>query len=136
MFNIVAPKKPAAQSLSQDGLSLLIPVDLAATLKLPTDWAQGWNLLAQTWHSLPPDAHLKDGGSYRQRRHACFVQDVPANTLTQTPHRAHWQPTDYNALHGGFERWFEPVQPAVAQASAWTELIAGFGRLFAQCARG
>ena len=52
--------------------------------------------------------------------------------MTQTPHRAHWQPTDYNALHGGFERWFEPVEPAIAQASAWTELITGFGSLFAQ----
>ena len=131
-FNIVAPQKPAAQSLSQDGLSLLLPVDLAATLKLPTGWVQDWNVLAKSWHRLPPDAHLKDGGSYRQRRHACFVQNVPASTLTQTPHRAHWQPTDYNALHGGFERWFEPVEPAVAQASAWTELITGFGSLFAQ----
>ena len=132
MFNIVAPKKPAAQSLSQDGLSLLSPADLAATLNLPTGWAQDWNVLAKSWHNLPPDAHLKDGGSYRQRRHACFVQDAAANTLTQTPHRAHWQPTDYNALHGGFERWFEPVEPVVAQAHAWTKLITGFGSLFAQ----
>ena len=132
MFNIVAPYKPAAQSLSQDGLSLLSPTDLSLTLKLPADWAQRWNHLAQTWHNLPPDAHLKDGGSYRQRRHACFVQSIAKNTLTLTPHRAHWQPTDYNALHGGFERWFEPIENDVAIASAWTELIAGFGRLFAQ----
>ena len=132
MFNIVAPYKPAAQSLGQDGLSLLFPSDLTATLKLPDDWEQGWCHLAQTWHNLPPDAHLKDGGSYRQRRHACFVQDIVNNLLTQTPHRAHWQPTDYNALHGGFERWFEPIEDNVTTASAWTHLIAGFGRLFAQ----
>lgn len=132
MFNIVAPQKPAAQSLTQDGLALLSPADLKATLKLSAGWAQGWDTLAKTWHKLPPDAHLKDGGSYRQRRHACFVQEVTANKLTQTPHRAHWQPTDYNALHGGFERWFEPVEPAVAGASAWTDLLTGFGKLFAQ----
>jgi hypothetical protein len=132
MFNIATAPKPAAQALSQDGLSLLSANELTSTLKLPTDWAQHWGELAQAWHNLPPDAHLKDGGSYRQRRHACFVQDVAANTLTQTPHRAHWQPTDYNALHGGFERWFEPVEPAVAQASAWTDLLAGFGTLFSQ----
>ncbi|MBC7649556.1 MAG: 2OG-Fe dioxygenase family protein, partial [Vitreoscilla sp.] len=136
MFNIVAPQKPAAQALSQDGLSLLSPTELIATLKLPAEWVQSWGDLAQSWHNLPPDAHLKDGGSYRQRRHACFVQDVAANTLTQTSHRAHWQPTDYNALHGGFERWFEPVEPAVAQASAWIDLIAGFGKLFAQVQTG
>ena len=132
MFNIVAPHKPAAQALSQDGLSLLSPTDLTVTLKLSAEWAQRWDELAQTWHNLPPDAHLKDGGSYRQRRHACFVQDVTTNNLRQTPHRAHWQPTDYNALHGGFERWFEPVETPVANAPAWTDLIAGFGQLFAQ----
>lgn len=132
MFNIVTPQKPAAQALRQDGLRLLSPTDLPAALQLPSDWAQHWDTLAQTWHNLPPDAHLKDGGSYRQRRHACFVQDLAANTLTQTPHRAHWQPTDYNALHGGFERCFEPVEVSVAQAPAWTDLLAGFGKLFAR----
>ena len=106
MFNIVAPHKPAAQALSQDGLSLLIPTDLTAALALPEDWARNWGKLTSAWNNLPPDAHLKDGGSYRQRRHACFVQDISSYSLTQTPHRAHWQPTDYNALHGGFERWF------------------------------
>ena len=132
MFNIVAPHKPAAQALSQDGLSLLTPLELTATLDLPAEWTQRWADLVPAWQDLPPDAHLKDGGRYRQRRHACFVQEVATNTLTQTPHRAHWQPTDYNALHGGFERWFEPVQASVAQAPAWTDLLAGFGKLFAQ----
>ena len=132
MFNIVTVHKPTAQALSQDGLSLLTPTDLNVALKLPASWAHDWSGLAEAWHNLPPDAHLKDGGSYRQRRHACFVQDIASDTLTQTPHRAHWQPTDYNALHGGFERWFEPVESAVAVASAWTDLLAGFGRLFAQ----
>ena len=132
MFNIVAPYKPAAQALSQDGLSLLFPTDLTPTLKLPAEWVQHWTNLATAWHNLPPDAHLKDGGSYRQRRHACYVQDIASGLLTQTPHRAHWQPTDYNALHGGFERWFEPVETHVANAPAWTDLIAGFGKLFAQ----
>ena len=132
MFNIATVKKPAAQALSQDGLSLLSPVDLPDTLNLPKDWLQRWNELAPSWHGLPPDAHLKDGGSYRQRRHACFEQDIAAKTLTQIAHRAHWQPTDYNALHGGFERWFDPIEPSVAQDAAWTELLAGFGKLFAQ----
>ena len=132
MFNIATVKKPAAQALSQDGLSLLSPAELAETLKLPNEWTAQWGNLASAWHNLPPDAHLKDGGSYRQRRHACFVQDVTNSTLTQTPHRAHWQPTDYNALHGGYERWFEPVEAAVAQDTAWTDLLAGFGKLFTQ----
>jgi hypothetical protein len=133
MFNIVPVHKPAAQSLSQDGLSLLQPGEFTSTLQLDSpNWAAGWSQLSASWDRLPPDAHLKDGGHYRQRRHACFVQQLSTDTLTQTPHRAHWQPTDYNALHGGFERWFDPVEPAVATAPAWTELIASLGRLFAQ----
>ncbi|MES2955311.1 MAG: 2OG-Fe dioxygenase family protein [Pseudomonadota bacterium] len=130
MLNIPTAPKPAVQALSQDGLRLLSPADLAEAL--PQGWMQGWTALAPSWDDLPPDAHLKDGGHYRKRRHSCFIQDLAGSALVQTPHRAHWQPTDYNALHGGFERWFEPVAPAVAAAVAWTTLLADLGRLFAQ----
>ena len=133
MFNIATVQKPAAQGLSQDGLSLLSRTELISTLQLPAAiWTQDWQALTDSWNRLPPDAHLKDGGHYRKRRHACFVQDTASGQLVQTPHRAHWQPTDYNALHGGFERWFDPVEPDVANAGAWTQLLTAFGKLFTQ----
>lgn len=132
MFNIPTVQKPAAQGLSQDGLSLLSPADLSATLSLSPGWAGQWPKLATSWEDLPPDAHLKDGGHYRRRRHSCFVQELPHGQLRQTSHRAHWQPTDYNALHGGFERWFEPIEAAVAAAPAWTSLLGALGQLFAE----
>ena len=133
MFNIATAPKPAAQALLQDGLSLLQPAEFKATLGLPAaDWQSQWQTLASSWDRLPPDTHLRDGGHYRHRRHACYVQTLSCNTLQATPHRAHWQPTDYNALHGGFERWFEPVEPAVSQAALWTGLLLALGRLFAQ----
>ena len=133
MFNIVTVQKPPVQALRQDGLSLLSPSDFTASLGLVApQWANDWNELSASWHRLPPDAHLKDGGHYRRRRHACFIQDLTGATLMQTQHRAHWQPTDYNALHGGFERWFDPVEPAVAEAPAWRELLLNLGKLFAQ----
>ena len=133
MFNIATPQKPTDQALRQDGLSLLLPANFTASLELSTPQrTSGWNGLVDSWNRLPPDAHLKDGGRYRRRRHACFVQELASGALEQTAHRAHWQPLDYNALHGGFERWFDPVEPAVAQAPAWLELLAALGRLFAQ----
>ncbi|MBG6077079.1 2OG-Fe dioxygenase family protein [Polaromonas sp. CG_9.11] len=133
MFNIATVQKPADQSLRQDGLSLLMPADFTSSLQLPVPlWTQEWQALTESWNRLPPDAHLLDGGNYRRRRHACFVQNLDGSALEQTPHRAHWQPTDYNALHGGFERWFDPVEPAVAEAPAWQDLLASLGRLFAQ----
>ena len=87
-------------------------------------------MLASAWNDLPRDEYLRDGGRYRSRRHACFVQDRERGTLTRTPHRPHWQPTTYNALHGGLERWFAPVEPAVADADAWRCLLSGCGALF------
>jgi len=133
MINIATAPKPAAQALLQDGLSLLQPAELKATLGLPAaDWQSQWTDMANSWDRLPPDTHLRDGGHYRHRRHACFVQTLAGNCLQEMPHRAHWQPTDYNALHGGFERWFEPVEPAVSQAALWTGLLLALGRLFAQ----
>lgn len=83
----------------------------------------GW---ASFWHDLPPDLHLKDGGRYRRRRHGCFVVD--GDHVEPAPHRAHWQPLEYNALHGGIERWFEPLPPALVADPAWARLLAGFAR--------
>jgi hypothetical protein len=83
--------------------------------------------LRASWGDLPPDKYLKDGGRYRRRRHSCFV--VGSGQVTQAPHRAHWQPVEYNALHGGMERWFEPIASAVAGAPAWHCLLQALGEV-------
>ncbi len=75
------------------------------------------------WSDLPPDAHLLDGGRYRRRRHGCFTVD--GATVVPVPPRPHWQPLQYNALHGGIERWFEPLEPALAAHPAWARLLIG-----------
>ena len=89
------------------------------------DWlsAQAAELqaLEPSWDDLPPDAYLRDGGRYRRRRHSCFVVD--GDTLTAAPHRAHWQPVAYNALHGGLERWFEPMAAGVVGQPVWQRLL-------------
>ncbi len=85
--------------------------------------------LRGSWDSLPRDEYLRDGGRYRSRRHACFIQE--GSELAQTPPRAHWQPTSYNALHGGLERWFEPIAPEVVHAPAWKKLLTSIGSLVA-----
>ena len=86
--------------------------------------------LAASWDDLPPDTYLKDGGRYRRRRHSCFV--VQEAALRQAPHRAHWQPVEYNALHGGMQRWFEPMRPEVADAGCWRQLLLALGRVSSQ----
>jgi hypothetical protein len=83
------------------------PADLA-------DWPAFWN-------DLPADAYLRDGGRYRRRRHSCFVVD--GDTVTQVPHRPHWQPLDYNALHGGIERHFEPMAASQVAHPLWQRCL-------------
>ena len=86
--------------------------------------------LKPSWEDLPPDDYLKDGGRYRRRRHSCFVFENGA--LAQAPHRAHWQSLDYNALHGGMRRWFQPIDPAVVADPAWRQLLSGLARACSQ----
>ncbi|WP_318013788.1 2OG-Fe dioxygenase family protein [Roseateles oligotrophus] len=83
----------------------------------------GLDELPAFWSDLPPDAYLRDGGRYRFRRHGCFVAE--GQVLTQAPHRAHWQPLDYNALHGGIERWFEPLADEMLVLPVWHQLMLG-----------
>lgn len=117
-------------TLQQQGWALI-----GATALLP--WLQADQAMADTvhasWNDLPPDQHLRDGGHYRFRRHSCFTLDVASGQLTQTPHRAHWQPVTYNALHGGFERLFQPIEPAICEHPMWRALLRSLGGLLAQC---
>src|SRR6185312_1505688 len=116
------------ENLSKVGYAFLSPQDLEPSLHVAVEQLRP---LEEWWSSLPRDQYLRDGGRYRSRRHACFIQDV-GGALTLAPHRAHWQPTSYNALHGGLERWFEPIEPRITAAPAWRQLIASLGALFAR----
>jgi len=111
-------------TLRRQGYAVL---DAAAVSQLSGCTLPQLQALLPWWDELPPDAFLKDGGRYRRRRHSCFVLDGEA--LTQAPHRAHWQPLEYNALHGGMQRLFEPMSPALVQQPAWAQLLRWLGRV-------
>ncbi len=85
---------------------------------LPAAALDGW---LPYWDRLPADAYLLDGGKYRQRRHGAFVVD--GDTVTAMAPRPHWQPVDYNALHGGIERHFEQIEPGLAEDAAWRRFL-------------
>jgi hypothetical protein len=115
--------------LAKAGYAFLSSADLEPVLHI--NIAQ-LDPLREWWNDLPRDEYLRDGGRYRSRRHSCFVQEFPGGDLTSVPRRPHWQPTSYNALHGGLERWFEPIAPAVAGSPVWQQLVASIGSLFSQ----
>jgi hypothetical protein len=116
------------RQLESDGYALLSPALASATLGLDLAALDG---VRGSWERLPRDQYLRDGGHYRARRHSCFVQGTGAQLLA-VPHRAHWQPTSYNALHGGMQRWFEPIEGGVSEAAAWLQLVNALGELFWQ----
>lgn len=118
-----APFTPAdalVPAMREHGYAVFAPDGVAALCDVPP---AGLDALARSWDDLRPDQYLLDGGSYRRRRHACFVVD--GDRLVRAPHRAHWQSKDYNALHGGLRRWFEPIGEAVAGSDAWSRLLLG-----------
>ncbi|MEP7299029.1 MAG: 2OG-Fe dioxygenase family protein [Burkholderiales bacterium] len=114
-----------ARALREQGHAALSPSGL---FELVHAAPAALDALRPSWSDLPPDEHLRDGGRYRRRRHACFIVD--GATITPVPHRAHWQPVEYNALHGGLERWFAPMQADVIAQPAWAALLR---ELAAQC---
>jgi hypothetical protein len=120
----------AAAALRGQGYALLRPQDVAALAGVPL---AELNALIPSWDTLELDNYLKDGGRYRRRRHSCFVQD--GARLTQTAHRAHWQPLEYNALHGGMHRLFEPMLEETVAQPAWQALVRSIGQL-CSAARG
>lgn len=123
------PLEQAPASLHKQGWAVISADTLLNALH--TDQATA-DAVHASWNDLPPDQHLRDGGHYRFRRHSCFKLDIATGTLTQTPHRAHWQPVTYNALHGGFERMFQPIEPAVCAQPMWQALLKTIGGLLAQ----
>jgi hypothetical protein len=127
MLESPSPRQ-AAGRLSSEGYAFIQPAAAAAALGLDVEQLDA---LRDSWSRLPRDAYLRDGGRYRSRRHSCYVQDFPAGALAPVAHRAHWQPTSYNALHGGIERWFEPMEAEVLNAPVWGRLVGSIGSLFA-----
>ncbi len=82
----------------------------------------GWPAFASAWDDLGLDRFMADGGRYRRRRHAVFRME--AGRAERQPHQPHYQSRDYNRLNGGVERWFEPVQEAVAAGPVLRRVLA------------
>lgn len=122
----------AERRLGAHGFCVLPAVSLAALGGLD---AAACAEAAGLWSDLPTDVYLKDGGHYRSRRHGSFIQtlqpELGQTELMQAPHRAHYQPETYNALHGGLVRWYAPLAPHLIAMPGWDGFLTGLGRVFA-----
>ncbi|NHN89342.1 2OG-Fe dioxygenase family protein [Acetobacter conturbans] len=70
-----------------------------------------WDGFAESWERLGVDLYMADGGRYRRRRYATFA--LCANGIRRKKHQPHYQSRDYNALNGGVERWFDPIENSI-----------------------
>jgi hypothetical protein len=80
-----------------------------------------FDAFAASWDDLCLDTYMADGGRYRRRRHAIFSADAQA--IVREPHAPHFQTLEYNPLHGGVARWFEPIRPDIASGPTMTAVL-------------
>lgn len=126
-MNFLPPYCPASEVLDRLKTEGYAAMDAADVAEFTQNAPEALSRLTPAWNELPADRFLKDGGRYRRRRHGSYV--VTVGTAEAVPHRAHWQPLDYNALHGGIERWFEPLEPDLARSPAFLNLLTGFAQV-------
>lgn len=111
--------------LAEHAFAVLPPTDVAQYLRCEL---RALLALQAWWDNLPLDVWLKDGGRYRRRRHSCFI--VSADSIQQSPHRAHWQPVQYNALHGGLNRMFEPMEDGMVACPTWHLILSALANTY------
>jgi hypothetical protein len=112
------PPDALVSTVRERGYAALSPDGVAAWADVsPADL----DALGAAWAQLPLDGYLRDGGRYRRRRHSCFV--ASQGGVERVAHRAHWQPVEYNALHGGMHRWFEPMPDEAVASDAFQRVL-------------
>lgn len=111
---------PLLEAIRGPGFARLPGAEVQARLGLS---AAALDAFAASWERLETDAFMADGGRYRRRRHANFTQGRGAPDTRRNPHRPHFQAVVHNTLNGGVERWFAPVEDAVADGPAVQGLL-------------
>jgi len=117
---LLTPCQEIAHSLKTNGYAVISAESVAELCHVAVSELETLN---HFWDEMPRDPYLKDGGRYRYRRHASY--QITDKQLEMVPHRAHWQSVTYNALHGGIERWFDPIQVDLAKSAAWQSVLLG-----------
>ena len=121
-----------AQALRQDGFAFVPGAGMRTVLESLPDW----EAFAQSWTDLALDTHLPDGHRYRRRRHGTFSAQARSPGFTREAHQPHYQAREYNQLVGGIERWFEPIEPAIASGATFGAVVRFGLALFGALAPG
>lgn len=109
------------EAMRAQGFARLRPAESLARLGLP---AAALADFAASWGRLETDAFMADGGRYRRRRIANFTALPGRADHIRGLHRPHFQAVVHNALNGGVDRWFAPVEDATIAHPACQGLLA------------
>ncbi len=121
-----------AAQVRREGYAFVPAVAMRALLER-TAALSDWDALAASWDRLAEDTYLARTGRYRRRRHAVFSVHADG-TVVHQPHQPHYQSPVYNPLQGGIERWFEPIESALALGASLRCLLQFGARLFGSLA--
>lgn len=117
-------------ALRRDGYAFVTAEAMRGLLE--ADTLADWPAFAASWNTLGDDRYLAARGRQRRRRHAVFAAEADG-AIRREPHQPHYQSVSYNALQGGIERWFEPVEAAIADGTCLRRILTfcrdGFGAL-------
>jgi hypothetical protein len=81
-----------------------------------------WAAVVESWDRLALDPYMADGGRYRRRRYAVFSASADGRIAVE-PQQPHYQSTDYNPMHGGIARWFEPITDEVTASASLRTIL-------------
>ena len=119
-------------SIEREGFAFVHGGDMRALLA-PFGSLDDWQSFVESWNHLEVDTYMADGGRYRRRRHAAYGS-TRDNVTRRKPHQPHIQAPEYNPLHGGIVRWFEPIAAEVGDGASMRTIVAFCRSLFGSLA--
>ena len=117
----VSTQSSLQEALAQDGFAF-VPSGVMRELLTAGGPLSDWGGFAASWEALALDAYMADGGRYRRRRHAVYAAESDG-PIERQRHQPHYQSLDYNPLHGGIERWFEPIAADVGSGPSMATIL-------------
>lgn len=129
---IDSPVLALLDAVRRDGFSF-VTADVMQPLLQASGELADWNTFTASWNLLGPDPYLAATGRQRRRRHATYVARAHG-AVALAPHQPHYQSLQYNRLQGDIERWFEPVDPAIANGPSLRTILAFCNGFFSSLA--
>ena len=118
----IQPGDPLLAEVAARGFALVRGGELAGRLGAAGE-AVALEAFAASWERLETDGFMADGGRYRRRRLANYSAKAGVPGHVRGKHRPHFQAVVHNSLNGGVERWFAPIEDAVAEGATLQALL-------------